>query len=125
MKKTIYLLFILPLFAACKQSEFVQEIQGKWAVTQISYTYPDTVLTTYPADMSFIFTDTHYQSMANGSVVESGTFQVNIKATQIHFVSDLGNRVFLIQEKTSEHQSWTSKNKIVDFYLGFELDKIE
>jgi hypothetical protein len=118
-------MFGLAMLTACSKSDFIQEIQGTWAVTKISYNYADTVLTITPTQMTFIFNNTNYQSLVNGEVAETGTFQVNLKATQIHFFSDLGNRVFLIQQKTSQHQAWVSKNKIVDFYLGFELEKIE
>ncbi len=125
MKNTALFLLIGLSIVSCKQSDFMQDIQGKWKVTEVEYMYTDTSLMYNPSNMNFIFDNYDYQSIVDNNIVEQGTFYTNAKATQINFSSDQGNSVFLIQERSDQYQNWRSKNKIIDFYLGFRMEKVQ
>lgn len=124
MKKTAFCTFVILFLISCKQSDFMQQVQGTWKVTEVNYLYELHTQSYYPVDQKFIFENYSYQHWMDGTMKESGTFNVNFKATQIQFFSDLGNSTYVIIEKTDNHQHWKSKNKIIDFYLDFKLEKL-
>lgn len=124
MKKIVPFILILLFYACGKKGEFVDEIQGEWKVAEVQYIYDNVTYTEYPPDMHFKFQSYSYQTWQDGSVYESGNFNVNPKATQITFQSGLIDKVYLIEENTQENQTWKSKNKILDFYLKFKLEKL-
>ena len=125
MKKHHLFISALFLLFSCGKTAFIKEMQGKWQVTEINYVFDDHTLAETSPSMYFIFQDTHYQTLNGDSVVETGTYSVNGKVTQIEFFTSLGNDVYIIEEKTATYQHWKSKKKIVDFYLDFKLEKIE
>lgn len=119
------LLMALFMLTACGKGAFVNEIQGKWQVTEINYLSDNGTTTDYPTDMFFLFQGNTYQSITGTTVGESGNFDVNFKVTQITFYSSLGISTMLIQEKSDVFQHWRTKHKIIDLYLDFKLTKIE
>ncbi len=73
--------------------------------------------------MKFTFQSNSYQTYQDGNLYDTGNFNVNTNATQITFQNGTSNKVYLIEENTTENQTWKSKNKILDFYLRFNLEK--
>ncbi len=120
----LYLLFVLAL-SSCGYSNFMQDIQGKWKVTEVNYIFDTSTSTYYPTSQYFDFDHYSYQFLQGDTLSESGSFEVNPKATQITFHSALGNSTYNILEKSANNQHWRSKNKIIDLYLDFKLEKIE
>lgn len=113
------------MLMSCGKGAFVNEMQGKWQVTEINYVSDNGTTSDYPTNMFFLFQGNTYQTLIDNVVAEAGNFDVNYKVTQISFYSLLGNSTMLIEEKSPTAQYWRSKNKIVDFYLYFKLSKIE
>jgi hypothetical protein len=125
MKKQFLFVTLLLACYSCGKSAFVNEMQGKWKVTEINYLFDSNTQTTYPADMYFIFDNDAFQTLSGNTISEQGTFKVNPKVTQISFSSDLGKSTYLIEEQSYTYQHWKSKAKLIDFYLDFKLEKIE
>lgn len=115
---------ILLTTLSCGKYDFVNQMQGKWEVNQISYESEDTTIINSNPNMFFQFENTNYTSLLGDSIIEAGTYNVNPKVTQIGFYSDLGNNIFIIEENSEQSQTWRSKKKFVDFYLRFKLIKL-
>ena len=98
-------------------------MQGKWKVTEVNYITDNDTIKDFPPNMFFIFYGTTYQTLLGDTINESGTYDVNFKVTQITFYSILGINTMIIEEQSDVYQHWRSKNKIIDFYLDFKLEK--
>ena len=123
MKKLFLLCFLFLLLACGKKAEFVAQLQGNWKVIEVQYIYPDTTYTVNPPNMQFKFQNYSYQTHQNDTLIETGNFNVNPNTTQITFQNGTNNKVYLIEENTNENQTWMSKNKLLEFYIKFRLEK--
>jgi hypothetical protein len=124
--KRILGLLVIATTLSCGKYDFENQLQGKWEVSEIRHISEEyTYLNTNP-NMFFEFENNNYTTKkGTDSIIETGTFFVNPKVTQISFYTDLGNSTFIIQEHSDQFQTWRSKHKIIDFYLQFKLNKLE
>jgi hypothetical protein len=125
MNRTFLYLICIIALSSCNSSLFLQEVEGTWKITEVNYIYDSSTYTYYPTDQFFVFDDGSFHHEQNGTIDESGTFDVNLKATLITFHSALGNSKYTILEKSETHQHWKSKTKLIDFYLDFKLEKVQ
>jgi hypothetical protein len=123
--RSLFILFLAFVLASCgKKGEFINEIQGEWKVLEVQYIYDDSTYTETPPNMHFIFNSYSYQTTQDGSVYEVGSFNVNPKATQITFQGTGFDKVYVIEENSTQNQTWKSKTKVLDFYFRFKLEKL-
>ncbi len=125
VKKIGFLLLTIVMLSSCSRDAFMDDIQGQWKITQINYVFDSSTQTFYPADMVMHFNNYNYATYEDGTLTESGTFNVNLKASQIIFYSTLGTNIYLINEKTEIYQHWRRKKQLEGMYIDFKLEKIE
>jgi len=103
----------------------MHQIQGTWKVTEVNYIYDNHTQTYHPTNQEFIFDNSDYEHWQDGEIKETGIFIVNNKATHIQFGAAQGAvYTYTIINRDDNNQHWRSKNKLIDFYLDFKLEKL-
>lgn len=128
MKFRYYILLLLipvVLLTACQRKEFIDDLRGKWSITEITYNQNGLVTVQHPTDLTMEFSYSKYFTWLGDSLTETGTYTVNGTITQVIFWQGTNEFKYKILDHSDTYQHWKREIMNINLIIEFKMDKLE
>lgn len=113
------------ILSSCKRKEFLEDLEGKWNVTELNYIQNELITTYHPPDLTMLFMGNQYSTWQDDSLTESGSYTINVGVSQVIFWQGANQYKYKIVEYNENYQHWRREMPALSLIIDFKMDKIE